>query len=64
VLTTKNYVRTCTKINGDWLLQIAPEYYDLANFPDCEALTALKRIMNRKRNKGDKDRKGKKENQV
>lgn len=33
VLTSKNYMRTCTQIDGEWLLEIASHYYDLANFP-------------------------------
>jgi pre-mRNA-splicing factor ATP-dependent RNA helicase DHX15/PRP43 len=44
VLTSKNYIRTCTEINVDWLLQIAPQYYDMENFPECEA----KRILSRR----------------
>jgi len=44
VLTSKNYVRTCTEIKADWLLDIAPQYYDMDNFPDC----AAKRILSRK----------------
>ncbi len=33
VLTSKNYIRTCTEIKAEWLLDIAPHYYELANFP-------------------------------
>eukprot|EP00917_Polyrhabdina_sp_WS-2016_P032106 GHVP01068511.1.p1 GENE.GHVP01068511.1~~GHVP01068511.1.p1 ORF type:complete len:713 (+),score=124.38 GHVP01068511.1:23-2161(+) len=29
VLTTKNYIRGCAKINGKWLLEIAPAFYNL-----------------------------------
>ena len=29
--------RTCTEIEGDWLLEIAPHYYDLDNFPKSGA---------------------------
>mmetsp|Transcript_21889 Transcript_21889/g.43436 ORF Transcript_21889/g.43436 Transcript_21889/m.43436 type:complete len:712 (-) Transcript_21889:341-2476(-) len=47
VLTTKNYIRTCTSIRGEWLAELAPHYYDLDNFPDCSAKRALERIMNR-----------------
>jgi len=45
VLTTKNYMRTITKIKGEWLLDIAPQYYDMSNFPMCEARRALERII-------------------
>ncbi|OXA65028.1 putative pre-mRNA-splicing factor ATP-dependent RNA helicase PRP1 [Folsomia candida] len=45
VLTTKNYIRTVTDVKADWLLQIAPQYYDLANFPQCEARRQLELIQ-------------------
>lgn len=34
VLTTRNYIRTVTDIKGEWLVDIAAHYYELANFPD------------------------------
>ena len=37
VLTSKNYIRTVTDVKGDWLIELAPHYYDLKNFPQCEA---------------------------
>jgi len=45
VLTTKNYIRTVTDIKPDWLVKIAPMYYDLSNFPECEARRQLERLM-------------------
>lgn len=45
VLTSKNFIRTCTVIKAEWLLQIAPHYYDLGNFPECEAKRELARIQ-------------------
>ncbi|KAI6190495.1 RNA helicase [Aphelenchoides bicaudatus] len=36
VLTSKNYIRTVTDIRPDWLLLMAPQYYDLNTFPDGE----------------------------
>eukprot|EP00698_Gefionella_okellyi_P023437 TRINITY_DN8012_c0_g1_i1.p1 TRINITY_DN8012_c0_g1~~TRINITY_DN8012_c0_g1_i1.p1 ORF type:complete len:726 (+),score=167.50 TRINITY_DN8012_c0_g1_i1:67-2178(+) len=48
VLTTKNYIRTVTDIKGEWLLELAPHYYDLRNFPQCEAKRALERFAQRK----------------
>ena len=33
VLTTRNFVRTVTRVEGKWLVELAPHYYDLANFP-------------------------------
>ncbi|GAB2282159.1 hypothetical protein Dimus_016712 [Dionaea muscipula] len=43
VLTTRNFIRTVTDIRGEWIVDIAPHYYDLSNFPNCEA----KRVMDR-----------------
>jgi pre-mRNA-splicing factor ATP-dependent RNA helicase DHX15/PRP43 len=48
VLTSKNYIRTVTEVTGDWLIEIAPHYYDLANFPQCEAKRVLERLAQRK----------------
>jgi hypothetical protein len=33
---------------GARLLDLAPHYYDMSNFPDCEAKIVLKRILQRK----------------
>lgn len=41
VLTTKNYIRTVTAIKPEWLLEIAPMYYDLNEFKKGEIKTAL-----------------------
>lgn len=54
VLTTKNYIRTCTDIRGEWLVDIAPHYFDLTNFPPGEAKRALDRLYAKK----EKDRSG------
>nr|CAG4712625.1 unnamed protein product [Naegleria fowleri] len=46
VLTNKQYVRTVTEIEGEWLLELAPHYYELDHFPpnsDCR--TKIERIM-------------------
>jgi pre-mRNA-splicing factor ATP-dependent RNA helicase DHX15/PRP43 len=40
-LTTKNFIRTVTTTNVDWLVELAPHYYDLENFPDCRAKDEL-----------------------
>ncbi|KAJ3045911.1 hypothetical protein HDV00_006177 [Rhizophlyctis rosea] len=48
VLTAKNYIRTVTVIDGEWLLDVAPQYYDLTNFPQCEARRVLERIAIKK----------------
>mmetsp|Transcript_68078 Transcript_68078/g.215385 ORF Transcript_68078/g.215385 Transcript_68078/m.215385 type:complete len:701 (-) Transcript_68078:54-2156(-) len=45
VLTTKNFIRVVSDIKGEWLIDIAPHYYDLSNFPACEAKRALERLI-------------------
>ncbi|KAJ3267523.1 Pre-mRNA-splicing factor ATP-dependent RNA helicase dhx15 [Terramyces sp. JEL0728] len=45
VLTSRNYIRTCTTVKGDWLMELAPEYYDLRNFPEGDTKRALERIL-------------------
>eukprot|EP00117_Sycon_ciliatum_P007640 scpid39004/ scgid10659/ Putative pre-mRNA-splicing factor ATP-dependent RNA helicase DHX15; DEAH box protein 15 len=47
VLTTKKYIRTVTDMKGEWLVRIAPHYYDLTNFPECEARHVLERLVKR-----------------
>ena len=40
-LTTKNFIRTVSVTSVDWLVSIAPHYFDLENFPECEAKADL-----------------------
>lgn len=47
VLTTKNYIRTVTDVKPEWLLRLAPQYYDLQNFPQCEAKRQLEILQER-----------------
>ncbi|EPS32569.1 Pre-mRNA-splicing factor ATP-dependent RNA helicase PRP43 [Penicillium oxalicum] len=47
VLTTKNYIRTVTAVKPEWLLDIAPTYYDPSSFPKGETQTALLRARDR-----------------
>jgi len=47
VLTTRNFIRTVTEIEPEWLIEIAPHYYDMTTFPPCEAKNALSRIIAR-----------------
>jgi len=44
VLTSKHFIRTVTEIKPEWLLEIAPQYYDLQGFQACEAKRQLERI--------------------
>eukprot|EP00878_Enallax_costatus_P031509 GHUV01034459.1.p2 GENE.GHUV01034459.1~~GHUV01034459.1.p2 ORF type:complete len:107 (+),score=18.79 GHUV01034459.1:61-381(+) len=48
VLTSRNYIRTVTDIKGEWLIDIAPHYFDLSNFPAGEARRALERMYAKK----------------
>ncbi|KAH9432378.1 DEAH-box ATP-dependent RNA helicase prp43 [Pyricularia oryzae] len=45
VLTSKQYIRTVTGIRPEWLIDIAPNYYDLDNFEDDQAKRALKSVV-------------------
>jgi len=45
VLTTKNYIRTVTDIKPEWLIKVAPSYYDMGNFPQCEARRQLEGVI-------------------
>lgn len=51
VLTTKNYIRTVTIIKPEWLLDIAPIYYDISTLKKGEVKTALVRAAERVRRK-------------
>ncbi|MCL7047867.1 hypothetical protein MKW94_019077 [Papaver nudicaule] len=43
MLTSSNFIRTVTDVR-EWLVDIAPHYYDLENFPECEAKRVLERL--------------------
>jgi pre-mRNA-splicing factor ATP-dependent RNA helicase DHX15/PRP43 len=47
VLTTKNYIRTVTGVKPEWLLDIAPTYYDISTFPKGEIRSSLLRAAER-----------------
>ncbi|KAL8831836.1 MAG: hypothetical protein Q9170_005132 [Blastenia crenularia] len=51
VLTTKNYIRTVTVVKPEWLLDIAPNYYDLATFTQGPVKSALERTVQKIRRK-------------
>ncbi|XP_057474549.1 probable pre-mRNA-splicing factor ATP-dependent RNA helicase DEAH2 isoform X1 [Actinidia eriantha] len=59
VLTTRNFIRTVTDVSGEWLVDIAPHYFDLANFPACEAKRVLEKLY-KKREKEREEGKNKK----
>ena len=56
VLTSKNYIRTCTGVRGEWLLDIGKRYFDLKNFPAGTAKSELERIVERRKGKEGKRR--------
>ncbi|OJD37919.1 pre-mrna-splicing factor atp-dependent rna helicase prp43 [Diplodia corticola] len=49
VLTTKNYIRTVTSVKPEWLLDIAPNYYDLPSFKKGDIKMALQRTVDKMR---------------
>jgi pre-mRNA-splicing factor ATP-dependent RNA helicase DHX15/PRP43 len=49
VLTNKHYIRTCIAVDGDWLVELAPHYFDLSNFPVNDTRRALEGLYARKR---------------
>ena len=44
VLTNKNYIRTCTIIKPEWLLEASKEYFDLDEFKNSEYKRKLERV--------------------
>ncbi|KEZ41840.1 Pre-mRNA-splicing factor ATP-dependent RNA helicase PRP43 [Scedosporium apiospermum] len=49
VLTSQQYIRTCTYIKPEWLLEIAPVYYDIDTFEPGEVRSALMRVVARRK---------------
>ncbi|KAF1989329.1 P-loop containing nucleoside triphosphate hydrolase protein [Aulographum hederae CBS 113979] len=49
VLTSKNYIRTITPVQPEWLLDISPLYYDIDTFKKGEVKTGLLRTLERMR---------------
>ena len=47
VLTSRNYIRTVTEVKVDWLLELAPRYFDLSTFPKCSAYQELSNAQKR-----------------
>ncbi|KAI8550007.1 hypothetical protein RHMOL_Rhmol06G0070400 [Rhododendron molle] len=48
VLTSRNFIRTVTDVHGEWILDIAPRYFDLENFPQCEAKRVLEKLCKKR----------------
>ena len=47
VLTSRNYVRTVTTTKVEWLIEMAPHYYELENWPEGETKVELERAYRR-----------------
>ena len=47
VLTSKAFIRTCTQVRGEWLLQQAPHFYDPEEFPPGDARKQLEKLKNK-----------------
>jgi pre-mRNA-splicing factor ATP-dependent RNA helicase DHX15/PRP43 len=41
VLTTRNFIRTCTEVDIEWLITQSPQYFDVENWPDGETKVEL-----------------------
>lgn len=37
----------CSPLSAEWLLKIAPQFYDLSNFPQCDAKRQLEVLQAR-----------------
>ena len=57
VLTKRNYIRTCTAIKPEWLISMAPEYYNPDHFPETDTKRELQRLQARIVKKGKKHNK-------
>ena len=51
VLTSQNFLRIVTKVEGEWLIKIAPHYFEMSNFPDGSTKRALKALYRLKSKK-------------
>ncbi|TLD34955.1 pre-mRNA-splicing factor ATP-dependent RNA helicase PRP43 [Venturia nashicola] len=52
VLTTKNYIRSITSVKAEWLLDIAPMYYNIAEFKNREIKRSLQTTVDKMKRKG------------
>jgi pre-mRNA-splicing factor ATP-dependent RNA helicase DHX15/PRP43 len=61
VLTTRNYVRTVSTARLEWLVELAPHYYELENWPEgdtkVEIERAYRRLMQEKQYQANKTKK-------
>lgn len=45
MLTSKSYIRTLLVIDAEWLFEVAPNYFDLDEFPNSESKRRLERVQ-------------------
>jgi pre-mRNA-splicing factor ATP-dependent RNA helicase DHX15/PRP43 len=51
VLTSKNFIRMVTDVKAEWLVEMAPHYYDLKGFKESEAKTRLEQVYLKKQSR-------------
>ncbi|KAL4243724.1 RNA helicase [Abortiporus biennis] len=51
VLTSRAYIRTVTMVKPEWLLEFAPQYYDISSFAKGETKRALEQVQKKMRAK-------------
>ena len=51
VARSRQFIRTVTEIRPEWLLDLAPQYYNLGTFKDGETKTALLRVIAKREGK-------------
>ena len=45
VLTSRNYIRTVTQIQPEWLFEASPDYFDLTEFKNSDSRKKLERVQ-------------------
>jgi pre-mRNA-splicing factor ATP-dependent RNA helicase DHX15/PRP43 len=48
VMTSKNYIQTVIEVRGEWLIEIAPNYFDTRKFPNGAAKRALEKLVRKR----------------
>ncbi|KAI9216864.1 P-loop containing nucleoside triphosphate hydrolase protein [Blastocladiella britannica] len=59
VLTSNNYIRTVTAVDPEWLVELAPQYYDASDFKDGPVRREVEAVWKRWRVKADMDKQSK-----
>jgi pre-mRNA-splicing factor ATP-dependent RNA helicase DHX15/PRP43 len=48
VITSKNYIQTVIDVRGEWLIEIAPNYFDIRKFPNGAAKRAIEKLVTKR----------------